>query len=152
MIAGLAASLPTTLTGGLTRHGVPPAASHQIGSLPPVSSLFAAVLGANPVQHLLAAAHVLSRLPAASQQIVTGRDFFPQLISAPFHHGLVVVFAVSAALAAVAAFASLLRGGRPVRIRAPAGGRCPRPPRQPLTAPGGRPATARSQSRYPRPR
>jgi MFS family permease len=112
MIAGLAASLPTTLTDGLTRHGVPYAVAHQIGSLPPVSSLFAAVLGVNPIQHLLASAHALSTVPAASRQILVGREFFPELISAPFHHGLVVVFVAAAALAAVAAFASLLRGGR----------------------------------------
>jgi MFS family permease len=112
MIAGLAATLPKTLTAGLTQHGVPYAAAHQIASLPPVSSLFAAVLGVNPVQHLLASGHVLSTLPAASRQLLTGREFFPGLISAPFHQGLVVVFAVAAALAAVAALASVLRGGR----------------------------------------
>ncbi len=114
MIAGLAASLPKTLTDGLSQHGVPLAAAHQIGSLPPVSSLFAAVLGVNPVQHLLAAGHVLSSLPPASRQILTSREFFPRLISAPFHQGLVMVFVAAAALAAVAAFASLLRGGRQV--------------------------------------
>ena len=78
MIAGLAASLPKTLTGGLEQHGVPHAVAHQIGSLPPVSSLFAAVLGVNPVQHLLASGRVLSTLPAASQQILIGREFFPR--------------------------------------------------------------------------
>ena len=112
MIAGLAASLPKTLTDGLTQHGVPYAGAHQIGSLPPVSSLFAAVLGVNPVQHLLASGHVLSTLPAASRQLLTGREFFPGLISVPFHQGLVVVFAVAGALAAVAALASVMRGGR----------------------------------------
>jgi MFS family permease len=112
MIAGLASTLPQTLTRGLLRHGVPTGIAHQVGSLPPVSSLFAAVLGVNPVQHLLAATGVLAKLPAASQLVLTGRTFFPQLISQPFHHGLVVVLSVSAALAAVAAVASLLRGGR----------------------------------------
>jgi MFS family permease len=114
MIAGLSASLPQTLTNGLAAHGVPHDVAHQIGSLPPVSSLFAAVLGVNPVQHLLASAHVLSTLPAASREVLVGREFFPSLISAPFHQGLVVVLAVAAGLSAVAAFASLLRGGRHV--------------------------------------
>ena len=82
-------------------------------TLPPVSSLFAAVLGVNPLQHLLAASRVLSTLPAAAQRTITGRQFFPDLISGPFHHGLVVVFAVAAALAALAAVASLLRGTGP---------------------------------------
>ena len=112
MIAGLASTLPRALAGGLQRLGVPHGIAHQIGSLPPVSSLFAAVLGVNPVQHLLAARGALSSLPAASQRILTGRQFFPELISGPFQHGLSVVFGVSAALAAVAAVASLLRGGR----------------------------------------
>lgn len=66
----------------------------------------------NPVQHLLAASGVLSSLPPAARRILTGREFFPSLISAPFHHGLAVVFTVAAGLAAVAAVASLLRGGR----------------------------------------
>jgi MFS family permease len=113
MIAGLASSLPRTLTSGLQHQGVPHTIAHQIGTLPPVSSLFAAVLGVNPVQHLLAASGVLSSLPAASQRVLTGREFFPGLISGPFHHGLSVVLVVAAALAGVAAIASLLRGGRP---------------------------------------
>jgi hypothetical protein len=82
------------------------------GSLPPVSSLFASVLGVNPIQHLLSAAGVLVSLPAAAQRVLTGREFFPQLIAQPFHNGLTVVFAVAAGLAALAGVASLLRGGR----------------------------------------
>jgi MFS family permease len=114
MIAGLATSLPRTLTSGLQRYGVPHAVAHQVGTLPPVSSLFAALLGVNPLRHLLAPSGALRRLPAASQQVITGRQFFPHLISGPFHHGLVVVLAVAAALSAMAGLASLLRGPRDV--------------------------------------
>ncbi len=95
MIAGLAGTLPTALTSGLVRHGVSHSVAHQIAGLPPVASLFAAVLGVNPVQHLLQAAGALSGLPAASQRALTGRHFFPALISGPFHHGLVIVFAAA---------------------------------------------------------
>jgi MFS family permease len=119
MIAGLAASLPKTLTSGLRHQGVPQSVAHHIGALPPVSSLFAAMLGVNPIQHLLAPSGTLPRLPASSQRVLTGREFFPDLISGPFHQGLVVVFAVAAALAALAGLASLLRGGRQVRPAAP---------------------------------
>jgi MFS family permease len=112
MIAGLASNLPKTLTSGLQHHGVPHAIAHHIGSLPPVSSLFAALLGVNPLAHLLAPSHVLVSLPAANQQTITGREFFPNLISGPFHQGLVVVFAVAAGLSVLAALASLSRGGR----------------------------------------
>jgi MFS family permease len=112
MIAGLASSLPTTLASGLQRQGVPHTIAHHVASLPPVSSLFAAVLGVNPLRQLLAASRVLSSLPAAAQQTITGREFFPDLISGPFRHGLVVVFIVAAGLSGFAALASLLRGGR----------------------------------------
>ena len=43
---------------------------------------------------------------------LTGHEFFPHLISGPFHHGLVIVFTAAAAMALVAAVASLLRGPR----------------------------------------
>jgi hypothetical protein len=86
------------------------AAAHQAASLPPVSSLFAAVLGVNPVQHLLAASGALARLPAADRRVLTGRAYFPHLISAPFEHGLAVVLIVAASLSALAGVASLLRG------------------------------------------
>jgi MFS family permease len=113
MIAGLAGSLPRSLSAGLNQQGVPIDIAHHIGSLPPVSSLFAAVLGVNPLQHLLAANGALNAMPAANQQIVTGREFFPHLISGPFHDGLFIVFAAAAALSVLAAVVSLLRGGRP---------------------------------------
>ncbi|HWG64327.1 MAG TPA: hypothetical protein VG253_21780 [Streptosporangiaceae bacterium] len=88
--------------------------SPHTGALPLVSSLFAAIHGANPIQHLLALNSALSCLPAPARQTLAGREFFPDLISGPFHHGLVVVFAAGAALAVLAAAASLLRGGRSI--------------------------------------
>ena len=163
MIAGLASTLPKTLTSGLQSQGVAHSLAQQIGSLPPVSSLFAAVLGVNPVQHLLASAHALSSLSPADQRVLTGREFFPQLISAPFHHGLTVVFAVAAGLSVLAAFASLLRGGRyvppasagapPARALAgptPAPAPTPAPTPAPSPAPGPSPAPAPGPAPFPR--
>jgi MFS family permease len=115
MIAGLAGTLPRALSAGLRQHAVPAAVAHQIGAMPPVSSLFAAVLGVNPVQHVLAARGVLGTLPAASQRVLTGHTFFPRLIAQPFHHGMLVVFSVAAGLSVLAGLASLLRGPRPGR-------------------------------------
>ena len=112
MIACLAATLPTTLTHGLTAQGVPASAAHQIGALPPVGSLFAAFLGYNPVKSLLTPTGVLARLPARNVAVLTGKSFFPQLISHPFHHGLVIVFSMAIAVLLVAAAASAFRGGR----------------------------------------
>ena len=111
MIVGLAATLPHTLTAGLESHGVSAAVATKIGNAPPVGSLFAAFLGYNPVQTLLGQ-QTLSSLPASDVQTLTGKSFFPSLISGPFHHGLVVVFAMAIAMSLVGAVASLFRGGR----------------------------------------
>ncbi|MFD2421859.1 MFS transporter [Amycolatopsis pigmentata] len=113
MIGGLANSLPGTLTSGLAQHGVSHQVAEQIGGLPPVSSLFAALLGVNPIHYLLSQYGALSPLTPANANLLTGREFFPDLISGPFHNGLVVVFAVSAALGIIAAIVSLMRGSNP---------------------------------------
>ncbi|HEU0165165.1 MAG TPA: MFS transporter [Thermomicrobiales bacterium] len=115
MIAGLASTLPTTLTDGLQQQGVPADVAHQIGTLPPVSTLFAAFLGVNPVQNLLEPTGVLSSLPDQNREVLIGKEFFPHLISGPFHHGLLVVFSVATILSILAALASLLRGEGPDR-------------------------------------
>jgi MFS family permease len=112
MIAGLAATLPTTLTRGLTSQGVPGPIAHQIGGLPPVGSLFAAFLGYNPVHELLSPTGVLKHLPASNVRALTGKEFFPQLISGPFHHGLVIVFSMAMTVLVIAAILALRHGGQ----------------------------------------
>jgi MFS family permease len=119
MIAGLASTLPTTLTNGLVQQGVPAATAQQVGNLPPVGSLFAAFLGYNPVQSLLGPTGVLQHLPAANVHTLTGQEFFPRLISQPFHHGLVIVFSAAAIMMLVGAAASLARGGKYVHDDGP---------------------------------
>lgn len=116
MIAGLASSLPAALRDGLTSHGVAPAAAEQIASLPPVSSLFAAFLGYNPIESLLGPTGVLDNLPAADAAALTGKTFFPQLISQPFHEGLIIVFIAAAAMSIIGAAASVLSGGKYVHV------------------------------------
>ena len=110
MIAGLAATLPRTLSAGLRAQGVPAAVATHIASLPPVSTLFSALLGYNPVKSLLAPSGALARLPAHKAAVLTGRQFFPHLISGPFHHGLVIVFSAAIAMSVIGALVSLLRG------------------------------------------
>ncbi|MGB8215624.1 MAG: MFS transporter [Anaerolineales bacterium] len=108
---GLAAHLPAALFSGLTKAGVPAAAAHQVATVPPTAALFAAFLGYNPMKTLLPAA-VLQQLPAASQALLLGKTFFPNLIAGPFDYGLRIAFSISIALAVIAALASLLRGER----------------------------------------
>ena len=57
-------------------------------------------------------AAVLQQLPAASQALLLGKTFFPNLIAGPFDYGLRIAFSISIALAVIAALASLLRGER----------------------------------------
>jgi MFS family permease len=109
LIAGLSTSLPDSLYQGLTAHGVPSDSASRIAHLPPVSTLFAAFLGYNPVQHLLGA-HALSQLPAAQQAALTGRGFFPAIISGPFHAGLQRAFDFAIFASLLAAAASWTRG------------------------------------------
>jgi MFS family permease len=118
MIVGLAGVLPRTLTNGLTGQGVPGKVAEQIGNLPPVGSLFASFLGYNPVGSLLAPSGVLDTLPKHNADVLTGKTFFPHLMSGPFHHGLVIVFLTAAAMSLVGAIASWAAGGKFVHVEA----------------------------------
>ena len=109
MIIGLASTLPHAMSSGLMAQGVPGTVAHRVASLPPVGTLFAAFLGYNPMSTLLGP-HVLAQIGHAHAATVTGKTFFPALISGPFHHGLVVAFTASAALCALAGTASLWAG------------------------------------------
>jgi len=111
MIAGLAAVLPQTMSAGLTAHGVPAAVAGQVAQLPPVSILFAAFLGYNPIQHLVGA-KVLDSLPDHQAAVLTGREFFPNLISGPFSSGLHIAFSFAIGACLVAAVASWSRGSK----------------------------------------
>jgi MFS family permease len=111
MIVGLAAALPPELYHGLVRQGVPSSVAARVSHLPPVSTLFAAFLGENPMQHLLGAG-VLDKLPPANAAVVTGRSFFPSLISGAFRSGLHEAFDFAIVACLVAAAASWLRGGK----------------------------------------
>jgi MFS family permease len=110
IILGLASALPGALNHGLVAQGVPHADAARVAALPPVSIMFAALLGYNPVQTLLG--HVISKLPASHAAYLTGHTFFPSLISGPFQHGLDIAFDFAIAACLIAAVASLLRGGR----------------------------------------
>ncbi len=111
LIVGLAAHLPATLQSGLTSHGVSRQAAVRIAHLPPVASLFAAFLGYNPMRQLLGPA-ALAHLPHAQAAVLTGRAFFPRLLSVPFSDALTEAFTFAAIACLVAAVASALRGGK----------------------------------------
>ena len=111
MIVGLSSGLPSTLHNGLIAHGVSNADATRISHLPPVATLFASFLGYNPIKNLLGP-HVLASLRPADSHALTGKSFFPHLISGPFHTALVYAFTFAIVACLVAAVASLMRGGK----------------------------------------
>ena len=113
MILGLASALPHNVSAGLLDHGVPARLAARAAHLPPISTLFAAFLGYDPVSHLIGPS-AMAHLSATQQAALAQRSFFPSLIADPFRKGLdtALDFSILASLAAAAA--SWSRGGRTV--------------------------------------
>jgi MFS family permease len=111
MIVGLAATLPHTMATQLQANGVSAAKAHQIANLPPVGSMFAAFLGYNPMKQLLVSPHAAG-ITQAQFAHITGKTFFPHLISDPFLTGLRIAFSASMIMCLIAAAASWMRGGK----------------------------------------
>jgi len=111
MIIGLSSSLPQATRTGLLKAGLPYPIAEQVASAPPVSNLFAAFLGFNPMKRLIPE-EALGALPASKAADITGNQFFPNLISAPFKHGLAIAFSLSILAYLIGALASWSRGGQ----------------------------------------
>jgi len=111
MIVGLTSQVPGAMLHGLTSNGVPSGTAHALARIPAVSYLFAAFLGYNPIRSLLGA-KLLASLSPAHRATLVSHGFFPQLISGPFKHGLVIILSFSIVMCLLAAWASWLRGGK----------------------------------------
>jgi MFS family permease len=107
---GLASGLPGHLYHGLTAQGVPVPVASRLSHLPPIGSLFSAFLGYNPIGQLLSAYPGVLHHLGSHAAYLTGRSFFPRLISGPFATGLHLAFDFAAGASLIAAAASLLRG------------------------------------------
>jgi MFS family permease len=118
LIVGLASSLPAATSAGLQAHGLSANVAQRVAHAPPISILFAAFLGYNPIQQLVGS-HALSSLSAHAQSVLTGPAFFPHLISAPFRDGLHTAFIFAIVTCLIAAAASMLRGGRYQHVEEP---------------------------------
>jgi MFS family permease len=108
MVAGLSSKLPATMLSGLHAQGVPVDKAVALSHLPPIGVLFAAFLGYNPMQQLLGP--LLSHLNPAHAAYLIGREFFPNLITGPFHDGLGVAFGFAIAVCVIGAVASAFTG------------------------------------------
>ena len=82
-----------------------------MAATPPVGSLFAAFLGYNPMAELLGGSGALQQ-PGVNAEVLTGKTFFPDLITGPFHSGLTVVFGAAAVMMVIGAIASMFNPGR----------------------------------------
>jgi len=130
LIIGLASALPGSLQHGLEAHGVGHAAAHHASQTPPISVLFAAFLGENPIQHLVGGG-ALEAVGPHARAILEGHSFFPHLISGAFSEGLDTAFSFAIVACLVAAGASLLRGGRYHHVEEPSTAERAQPQLQP---------------------
>ena len=130
LIIGLASALPGSLQHGLEAHGVGHAAAHHASQTPPISVLFAAFLGENPIQHLVGGG-ALEAVGPHARAILEGHSFFPHLISGAFSDGLDTAFSFAIVACLIAAGASLLRGGRYHHVEEPSAAERAQPSLQP---------------------
>jgi MFS family permease len=111
LIIGISTSLPGALYDGLVSQGVSSATALQISKLPPSSTLFAALLGYNPMKTLMPP-DVINSLPAKNANVILGNSFFPNIISSSFMSGMRIVMYSGALMSLFAAILSALRGDR----------------------------------------
>jgi len=113
IITSLAGSLPTALAKAVSSYNVPQL-TYAMQHLTPTGALFAAFLGYNPVGSILQSlpTSVTSTLSSSTIAYLTGNTFFPTAIAPSFMSALNLSLEIGAALAFVAAVASLLRGKR----------------------------------------
>ncbi len=114
IIVSLTNSLPGALASAVTSAGAPAQFAQVFSSTPATGALFGAFLGYNPVQTILNTLPpaVVSAIPTATIQHLTGSTFFPNAISSPFMAALREAFIVGAIMCFLAAIFSALRGSK----------------------------------------
>ena len=109
VIASLSNNLGPALLAGAGQAGLPPELAQRIASLPPGAAVFAAMLGYDPVSHLIPAS-LLATLPPGVAARVTDPHLFASLLAQPFVTGIRVALAACVAMSVLAGVASALRG------------------------------------------
>jgi MFS family permease len=122
VISSLSHNLGPALQAGTLQAGLPAAVGQGIASLPPGAAIFAAMLGYDPVSHLIPA-QVLATIPSGILSRVTDPHFFANLLAQPFVEGIRAALLACVAMCVLAGVASALRGAdrRPLRATLPAG-------------------------------
>lgn len=116
VISSLSTGLPATISQGLSKFALPPVMIQHLAHMAPLSLLFAALLGYNPLKTMFSSTApgrtVMTHLPAHQLATLTSPQFFPTLISHPFMAALRIVFMFAAAMTLLSAILSAFRGGR----------------------------------------
>jgi len=113
IVFGLTKEFPAALSASLTSAGaaslIPP-----MSAIPPTGALFAAFLGYNPVQMILAGLPVaaIAGIAPATIAILTGSTWFPTTLAGAFMPSLALTFYVGAALSVISAVLCAMRGER----------------------------------------
>ena len=113
VIVSLSHTFPPELASSLTSAGVPELIA-PMSAIPPTSALFAAFLGYNPVNAILAVipASVISGISPSAIGLLTGTTWFPMTLGLAFVPSLRVSFYIGAVLSIIAGVLSYFAGGR----------------------------------------
>ncbi|HEY2597840.1 MAG TPA: MFS transporter, partial [Candidatus Dormibacteraeota bacterium] len=109
VIASLSQNLGPALQAGSIHAGLPAPLAHGIASLPPGAAIFAAMLGYDPISHLIPA-NALAALPPGLAARVSDPHFFAGLLAQPFVTGIRVALLACVAMCIIAGVTSALRG------------------------------------------
>ena len=109
VIGSLSRTLGPALQTGATQAGLPSSLAHGISTLPPGAAIFAAMLGYDPVSHLIPPS-VLAALPPGVAAHVVDPHFFAGLLAQPFVAAIGVALMVCVGMSVLAGVASALRG------------------------------------------
>ena len=108
VIASLSHNLGPALETGTAQAGLPPVLAQGIASLPPGAAIFSAMLGYDPISHLIPASILASLSPAVVAH-VTDPHFFAGLLAQPFVDGIRVAMLACVAMCVLAGLVSALR-------------------------------------------
>lgn len=113
IVVGLTHAFPPALAASLTSAGAAQLVP-AMSAIPPTGALFAAFLGYNPVEMILAGlpAAATAGLAPATLATLTGVTWFPETLALAFMPSLTLTFLIGAALSVVSAILCWMRGGQ----------------------------------------
>jgi len=109
IIGSLTTNLGPALARGTTDAGLPATLAQGISSLPPGAAIFAALLGYDPIAHLLPSS-ALAALPPSVASRILDPHFFASILAKPFVVGIRAALLACIAMCVLAGVASAMRG------------------------------------------